>query len=349
VNVDDRIVAAIEEWSAQGVDFALATVVGVRGSTYRGLAARQLISEGRADVGTVSGGCLDDDLHQVAAEVIATGKRRLVEFDLTADDEAIWGWGIGCNGATELLVEPAAGARQWAEVFRRRPRVRAVLHPLGGDGLGDHLPVVEGDPVWGEAVEGAIASGRHQRHQLDDISYLLEVVVGPPRLVICGAGHDAVPMVRFGAALGYRVTIMDDRHHLLTNQRFPEAAELVLGSPDQVAELVDVDRGSSAVIMTHNYLRDLEYLKALLKTPVTYIGCLGPGARLERLLADLEGEGVLAGEADLARLHGPAGLDIGAEGPEEIAWSVMAEIMASRRGREGGQLRHRKGPAAYRR
>ncbi|MDH5521629.1 MAG: XdhC family protein, partial [Acidimicrobiia bacterium] len=97
----------ISEWSQRDVRFALATVVGVRGSTYRGLTARQLISSDGTSVGTVSGGCLDSDLHAVAAEVIATSRAQLVEFDLTADDEAVWGWGIGCNGATEVLVEPS--------------------------------------------------------------------------------------------------------------------------------------------------------------------------------------------------------------------------------------------------
>ena len=107
---DDQLITTIQDWASRNVSFALATVVGVRGSTYRGLAARQLVAADGTSVGTVSGGCLDSDLAGMATRVVLSGRPELIEFDLTADDEAIWGWGIGCNGATELLVEPADSA-----------------------------------------------------------------------------------------------------------------------------------------------------------------------------------------------------------------------------------------------
>jgi xanthine/CO dehydrogenase XdhC/CoxF family maturation factor len=345
----ELILETIDEWSKHGIGFALATVVGARGSTYRGLAARQLMADDAASVGTVSGGCLDKELASVAREVISSGLARLVEFDLTADDEEVWGWGIGCNGVTELLVEPAPGAMAWARLVRSPPRgLLAILHSLDAETLGEHRPVLAGDPMWSAEAEEALASDRNQRLSKDGADYLLEVVAGPSRLVVCGAGHDAVPMVRFGAELGFEVIVVDDRRQFLTRERFPEASALVQCAPAELARHVEIGSRTAVVVMTHNYLRDVDYLKSLMGTSAIYIGCLGPGARLERLLKDVEAAGVVPTGDDLAKIHGPAGLDVGAEGPVEIAWSVMAEILAARRRHQGGSLRDRKGPASVR-
>lgn len=338
---NERIFTSIEEWSERGIDFALATVVGVRGSTYRGLGARQLMAADGASVGTVSGGCLDRDLQEVALKVIESGTAQLVEFDLTADDEAVWGWGIGCNGATELLVEPAAGARQLAEILKGG-RAAAIVHPLEGPGVGEHIAVMAADPTPGSAVEHALASGRNTRAETPRGPALIEVLGGPPLLVVCGAGHDAVPLVRFGWELGFEVMLVDDRTGFLNRERFPQATTLVNCQPADLAKHVPIGPATSVVIMSHNYMRDLDYLRSLLGTGVAYIGCLGPAARTQRILADLAADGVVPGPDDLAKLRGPAGLDMGAEGPVEIAWSIMAEILASRRGREGGSLNGRR-------
>ncbi|MGH8928104.1 MAG: XdhC family protein [Acidimicrobiia bacterium] len=344
---DQQLIATIYDWMDRDVSFALATVVGVRGSTYRGLAARQLVAEDGTSVGTVSGGCLDSDLASIAVRVRSTGKPELVEFDLTADDEAIWGWGIGCNGATELLVEPSSMALVLADVFTSQPL--AIVHGLSGSDLGSHRAVRSGDPVWGDEATGARADGRHRRLVRDDESYLLEVLSGRPRLVVCGAGHDAVPLVRLGAELGFEVTVVDDRRQFLSRERFPEAASLVHCAPADLAAHVAMDPATAVVIMSHNYLRDLDFLGSVVDQPVAYVGCLGPGERLERMLKDLNAGGRSLSDTDLARLHGPAGLDLGADGPTEIAWSVLSEILALRRGARGGFLVHQKGPSELRR
>lgn len=344
---EQQILAAVLDWSDREVPFALATVVGVRGSTYRGLAARQLVAADGGSVGTVSGGCLDTDLAAVATRVIASGRPELVEFDLTADDEAVWGWGIGCNGATELLVEPANSARSLAELMAGP--VVAILHGLTGNELGTHRAVGVDDAVWSGEVTAARIEGRHRRLAHQGKLYLLEVVAGRPRLVVCGAGHDAVPLVRMAADLGYEVTVVDDRRPFLSPERFPGAAALVHCLPADLSTHVPFDPGTAVVIMSHNYLRDLDFLGSLLGTPLSYIGCLGPGERLERLLKDLAVAGREVTDDDLERLHGPAGLDLGAEGPVEIAWSVLSEVMAVRRKATGGSLVRKKGPPELRR
>lgn len=333
------------DWEARGVPFALATVVGVRGSTYRGLAARQAVSEHSASVGTISGGCLDNDLHQVAATVIETGVPRLVEFDLTADDEAIWGWGIGCNGATEVLVEPSGMALELAERLRASQlgRRSAIIHSLDPESLGARRFVTPaGDaPVVGkltEAAQEAMREGRHRVVEVEGERSLIEVVGSPSRLLVCGAGHDADPVVRFGTELGFETIVTDDRRHLLTAERFPDGTELVHAEARELSSVITLDERTYVILMSHNYLRDLEYLRQLHGSAVAYIGALGPSERLDRLYADLAQEGVVFDEDMRRRIRGPAGLDIGAEGPIEIAWSIMSEILAMRTGATGAPV-----------
>jgi xanthine/CO dehydrogenase XdhC/CoxF family maturation factor len=345
----DRILEAAVEWRDKGLDFALATVVGVRGSTYRGLGSRQLLGADGASVGTVSGGCLDADLHRAAREVMATGVPRLIEFDLTADDEAVWGWGIGCNGATRLVVEPAAGVAALIADLQAAPRPVVVVHHLDPDriGLRRLFRASGGDDLPRSVVE-AIEEGRNRVTEVEGGPAMVELVGAAHRLVVCGAGHDAVPLVRLAAELGYETVVVDDRRQFLTSDRFPEAARLVLTDPAALADAVELDGSASVVIMSHNYLRDLDYLAAALGQGVSYIGVLGPGDRLSRLLGDLSERDVRPRPHDLAVLHGPAGLDIGAEGPAEIAWSILSEITAVHRRRAAGFLRDRKGPPELR-
>jgi xanthine dehydrogenase accessory factor len=345
MNEFDRVLQTAEEWNSRGVEFALATVVGVRGSTYRGLGARQLVAADGTGVGTVSGGCLDEDLRRVAETVMESGRPRLIEFDLTADDEAVWGWGIGCNGATELVVEPSGSVVELISALRSAQRPLAVIHHLGEE-VGRRTLVGPDDAgPAGDLARRALAEGRNQVAELSGRAVMVEVLGAPRRLVVCGAGHDAAPLIRLAADLGYESILVDDRRPFLSSERFPGAGQLVNARPVELASAVDLDAGASIVIMSHNYLRDLDYLESALGHGVAYIGVLGPGERLKRLLDDLAQRGVEPSAADLEVLHGPAGIDIGAEGPTEIAWSILAEIMAVRRHRGAGFLRDRKGPA----
>jgi xanthine/CO dehydrogenase XdhC/CoxF family maturation factor len=348
--MNDPVLDAVRSWSERGDRFALATVVGVRGSTYRGLAARQLVGADGTSVGTVSGGCLDTDLRQVAERVIASGVAERVEFDLTADDEAIWGWGVGCNGATDLLVEPSGSAFDLVSLMSTpRAETFCLVHPVPEtDG---RMLVTAGGEASDEVVRTAheaLESGRHRTATIGGVTYLFEVVGAPPRLVVFGAGHDAAPVIAQAAKLGFRTVVVDDRRQFLTSERFGDAHELIHAEPAGLAHAIGPDPRTSVVLMSHNYLRDLDALTSLLGTDVAYIGALGPGERLQRMLDDLSSGGIEVADSDLSKMHGPAGLDIGAEGPVEIAWSVLAEVLAVSRGKSGGVLRSRKGPRAMR-
>ena len=360
------VLEAIESLHAQGQRMALATIVAVRGSTYRRPGARLLVPEEGAPIGNISGGCLEGDVADMARIVMQEGTARLAGWDLTADDDDVWGLGLGCNGAIEVFIEPAEEAVAVTHALRaalEQERPISVVTALESEAPelvapGARLVVPPDGPVEGslghadvdaEAIvlaREALESGRSEiRTFVHGVRAFVEVLEPPLRLVICGAGHDAISLVRAAAGVGWRPVVVDDRPGFLTKDRFPQAHAFVpVDEPGDVAKVAPLDPRTFVVVMTHNYLRDRDYLRGLLSSDVGYIAMLGPAARTHRLLSDLAADGVDITEVDRARIHGPAGLDLGAEGPDEIAQAIVAEIVAVRHGRGGGLLRERPGP-----
>ena len=379
------VLEAVSDLKDQGRPMALATIVSVSGSTYRRPGARLLVPDEGASVGNLSGGCLEGEVEDVGRGVMASGESRLTLYDLTADDEVIWGWGLGCNGAIEVFVEPAERAAEIADTLRdaieneRAVAIATVLtctstpsstlskpsstlsSPSSTPGVpvGARLLVRPGEDRRGSTgvsalddelelrARDALASGRTEALSFMVSGYqvraFIESVLPPPRLLVCGAGHDAIPVVKLASELGWRTVVVDDRSDFLDRARFPGAGELVEAQPGEAAAKAGFDRRCFALVMSHNYLRDRDYLKSFLGSDVAYIGMLGPQARTERLLADLATEGIVASSERLSVIHGPAGLDLGSEGPEEIAVAIVAEVLAVTRAREGGFLRDRSG------
>jgi xanthine/CO dehydrogenase XdhC/CoxF family maturation factor len=359
------VLAAIESLTEKGERMALATIVAVRGSTYRRPGARLLVPEEGAPIGNISGGCLEGDVADMAKIVMDEGRARLAGWDLTADDDAVWGLGLGCNGAIEVFIEPADRAAEVAGALRMaleeerpisvvtvlesgaagvEPGARIVVKPDGAaEGtLGE--PLVDDAAI--DAAQEMLAAERSEVRTLPgDVRAFVEVLEPPLRLLVCGAGHDAIPLVRAAAGIGWSPVVVDDRPAFLTRDRYPEAAAFVeVERPEDAAKVAQADARTFVVVMTHNFLRDKEYLRSFLNSPVAYIGMLGPAARTQRLLMELADEGIDVTDADRARIHGPSGLDLGSEGPEEIAGSIVAEIVAVKRGRGGGFLKERPGP-----
>ena len=371
-----EILAAIDRLARRGERSALATVVAVRGSTYRRPGARLLVPERDEPVGSISGGCLEASIVEDARAAARNGRPLLVSFDLTADDDAVWGLGLGCNGAVDVFVEPLTSARRAsskpmadaAEPLRLAldddppAAVVAVIASDGADVAPGARLVVRRRPGGGPFLEGSLgaaidrgaldaaaevlAEGRSAdrtiRSNGPEVRIFVEVIDPPPRIVVCGAGRDAEPLVRGARTLGWRAVLVDDRASRLVPGRFDAAsAILAVEAPEHAAKLTAPDDRTFVVLMNHDFGRDAAYLRAFLATPARYIGILGPAARSARMLDELRDEGVDPGDA--GRIHAPIGLDLGAEGPEEIAHSILSEIVAVKRGHDGGFLRNRAG------
>lgn len=322
---------AAEGMASRGEAYALATIVSTRGSTYRRAGARLLIAADGEPIGNISGGCLEGDVARIGREVIGSGQPRLVEFDMTADEDAVWGYGLGCNGAIELFVEATAGATASVAALRSGEG-SCLITTLTGRDAGSHLLETDG------AAAAVLRDGRPRVKEVDGERVFYEPLLSPLRLLVCGAGHDAIPLVRQAAELGWNVVVVDVRRALLTTERFPSARGFASPDPSAAAEALDPDPRTAVILMSHNYLRDIAHLRSFIDAPVAYLGVLGPRGRTEQMLRE-----VGRPEA-IERVHAPAGLDIGAEGPEEVAHAILAEILGVTRGRAGGPLRERHAP-----
>lgn len=366
------IVEALADAEARGEQVVLATVARTEGSTYRRAGARMLILRGSRTIGAVSGGCLEADLAARVDDLLAAGRPELVTYDTRAENDVVWGLGLGCNGRVDVLLEPLVGdaiARARALYTRCRDLpAHAVLTtviaaPAGGKvkaspSVADRaLLTSTGETIWlgltpdsmsprlvadaREALATRQSSVRVYGPVRDDahgLEVLHEVLAPPIALTVCGAGTDAVPLVRLAVGLGWRVTVSDHRPDYARPDRFAGAAVVLLDRDVPAVEHRASQACDAAVVMSHNYERDLLQLRALLVSGVPYIGVLGPRRRTERMLADI---GV--SDAEAARVHAPVGLDIGAETPDEIALAIVAEVQAAQTGRDGGPLRERAG------
>ena len=332
----DQILAVATQLRDRGEPMTLATVVSVRGSSYRRPGARLLVPADGAPVGLISGGCLEDEAARLARKALEIEAPVLVTIDHSAEGDELWGIGLGCRGVVELLAEPPEMAAETIDALlaaRRDGRATYLLTGLDGDRR--RLSATEADAL-GERAALAVAHGRPTL--LGDA--VLDPILPPLHLVVCGAGPDAAPLVAAAVRQGWRVDVVDPRRSWLRPERFP-GARLLDSLPADAADAVDAGEWTAVVIMSHDYLRDAAFLGGFLGRGVTYLGVLGPRDRTERLMAELPAP---PSEADLATLHAPAGLDIGADGAEQVATSIVAEILAVLHGRSGAPLRTRSGP-----
>lgn len=320
-----QVFAQLAAWHAAGVPCALATVVGVRGSAYRHGGAKMCVASDGRSVGNVSGGCLEEDVKEVAQRVMASGKAELREYCGTADEVAAWDLGVGCEGVVEVYVEPVRDARVEERGFLEAERPFAVLTDLATGAR----------RVRADATQDWVAEIANERGDA-----FVDILTPPPQLLVVSAGDDARALARLAADVGFRVLVMDRRPGKLTAERFPAPIRLVESDAAQLAARVTLGAEDFAVVMTHNYADDTDYLRALLPTPLRYIGMLGPRQRTARIVERLRGEGPL----DASRIYGPVGLDIGTDGAEQVAIAVVAELLAVRSGRPARSLRDRTAP-----
>jgi xanthine dehydrogenase accessory factor len=337
---------------ASGMRAALATVVRVRGSAYRHEGAKLVVAEDGSTAGNVSGGCLEQDVREVALQVIRAGEPQLKSYCSSADEIAAWDLGVGCEGQVDVYVEPAEARPRERELLEgREPFAVATIVGMRDAGCGKRLIVTnasaEGNRgsndlnarVATQARE-LLESGESGIREIAGRSIFFDVLLPPPQLVVLGAGDDARPLVRCAADVGFRVLVVDRRPGFLSTDRFPGAAGLVHSAGGELDRKLPLDGECYAVVMTHNFADDQAYAHALAKTSVAYIGMLGPRQRTERILRSLAEDGPV----DEERVYGPVGLDIGTDGAEQVALAVIAEILAVRSGRRARSLRERQTP-----
>ena len=326
---------------------ALATVVLVEGSSYRRAGARMLITENGQLTGAISGGCLEGDALRKARMVILQQKPMLVTYDTNDEDDAKFGVQLGCNGVIHILIEPintqltdnpiALLSRFFG---KREPAVIVTLFNLNdrqAAQYGTCLFIDAGHQIVGtppyqirdELVNDAatlLAGGStfiRTYVKKEEYTCFIELLRPVIKLVLVGAGNDALPLVGMAKILGWYVTVVDGRPNYNTAERFPLADQLIVAKPDEAVNQIRPDDRTVLMLMTHNYNYDSALLSHLLPLNLPYIGILGPKKRMHRMLEEIPGA---ATEAEYVNIHGPAGLDIGSETPEEIALSILAEI-----------------------
>lgn len=361
-----QIIKVLGQLGEQGKTCALATVVNISGSTYRGHGARMLMTPEGQTVGTISGGCLEGDVFERARQVMATGAPAYVKYDTTSEDDIYWGTGMGCGGVTEVFIdkiEPPSPLLRIPRLLEEKSAVALVTVYRTASPVaalpGRHL-IFDGEAVlhddfagtpFSEALVSIVrrvlaerkSSAAEVHTDAGRVFALVEYLAAPPPLLIFGGGHDVAPVVNLANQLGWHTTVVEYREPLALPERFPLADAVLLWDGETHTPPLPLTARAACVVMTHHYLTDKKILQEVLPSPVRYIGFLGPKKRCIQLLDELRREGQEFSAAQLARLYSPVGLDIGAETPEEVALSMISEIQAVISGRRGGMLRDRKG------
>jgi xanthine/CO dehydrogenase XdhC/CoxF family maturation factor len=339
-----HLIAAFERWRESGRPLVLASVFETAGSTYSKAGAQMLINADGDFQGMLSGGCLEGDLAERARQVVQSGVPQSVTYDLSQNDEELWGLGVGCDGMMRIFLQPLTAANAYqplASMCRAFAGDTAeiaatVLDPAAASGAS--WVSIEGQIVY-SAIDPALEPGvrmtaeevlRAGRSRTTEIAYgkdrrasvLFSILRPPPRILVLGGGLDARPVLNLASELGWRVIVQDHRPAYIGAGGFGDAEEVLCVPAEALAEHVDFARIDGVVVMSHHLATDRKYLELLAATGIPYIGLLGPANRRDRLLGELGG----AAAALKGRLQGPAGIDIGASGPASIALSIVAEM-----------------------
>ncbi|HVS75973.1 MAG TPA: XdhC family protein [Steroidobacteraceae bacterium] len=344
-----------ERERAAGRPMALGILVHTVGSTYRKPGAMLLIAGDGDYAGLISGGCLEGDLGERARAVIASGEASLVTYDLRNADDLVWGLGLGCEGAMRILLVRVGPREEWQPLAHLAGALAAYeataigmvteSQQAGMPAGAILLPRTSGhsalalprslsssaqsallEPRVLAALAAAPSAGTPEWLEGPDARWkmLLLPLSLPPRLLLLGAGPDALPVAELAARLHWRVTLADHRPAYAVPSHFRSAERVVLARPEEIAQALDLGRFAAAVVMSHHLPSDLEYLRALSASSVPYIGLLGPPARREKLLSELGAEA----QRLRPRLRAPVGLNLGGRTPESIALAIVAQIHA---------------------
>lgn len=342
-----KIITAYQQLNFAERKVALATVVKLHGSGYRRPGAKMLIVDNGTWIGAVSGGCLEGDVLRKARQVMLDLTPRIVVYDTMDDAENAFGLGLGCNGIIEILIEPLQ-YQSPTNLIELLANLVKGINPItyatiiasenSGMPIGKRFAVTtEMEPFF--EPKKIAEEATQQSGILTEGNYTLFVEVIQPdiELVIFGAGYDALPLVSLAKQVGFQVTVTDECIAHITPKRFHEASCLIYSKKEDFLDKLPVTKYSAAILLSHSYYYDKEALAYLLTTDVGYIGILGPKKRGQKMIDEL----AILDEKQLEKIHYPVGLDIGAETPEEVALSIVAEVKAFFSKRKGGKLSYR--------
>jgi xanthine dehydrogenase accessory factor len=334
------ILPELEAWRTEGRPLALATVVKTWGSAPRTAGSRMLVGKDARIAGSVSGGCVEAAVIEAAQETLESGAPRLLSFGVA--DETAWAVGLACGGTIEVFVEvPPPAVLDAAQAVLRADTTAVVPTVTKGpaDVLGTRL-VVSRENETGSAPEAiraaaraVLAGGKPGPSAVGDLEVFFDLLRPSPTLVLVGGVHIAVALVRLARDMGFHAIVVDPRPTFADPARFPEATRVVVAWPDEALEKIGLTPGTAVAVLTHDPKLDDPALRAALPSAAFYVGALGSKTTQEKRRRRLLEAGLTEGQVD--RLHAPIGLDLGGRSPEEIALSVIGEIVAVRNGRTG--------------
>ncbi|MCR2821589.1 XdhC family protein [Lederbergia panacisoli] len=304
----------------------LAQIINIDGSSYRKEGAWMLLKKDGSKIGVISGGCLESDLKHRAEQLFSTGGAEILKYDLSSEDDLGWGIGAGCNGVVTILLRDVNdGLRKSLMLIKEQlNKMEPILYFQSLKHLDQILFFNTNEiPIKFKKILQNIKlfSEQARLETIENEPFFFQVIWPKPNLYIIGAGEDVRPLAHLAADTGYSVHIVDWREAYCSEDFFPFAASLLIGEPDQLLNDISFSKLDSVIIMTHDFQRDRKVLQHIKELQLFYIGILGSKKRTERLVG---------GEIP-HWLHSPIGLKIGAEGPKEIAISIVAELIDSRR------------------
>jgi xanthine dehydrogenase accessory factor len=340
MGMEMEIVADLKRWLAVGEQIALATVVWAEGSSPRPPGSHMAVTSSGQMTGSVSGGCVEGAVFEEAQAVLAGGSPKRLRYGVV--DETGWQVGLACGGTIEVYVEPLVDVhRRLLTALEAEETVALATYLDGGPRRGDHLLAwpdgrMEGDRSLAPALTALLPGPAAELQRLAGKDVFLQVFAPPPTLVIVGAVHVAVPLVSLAQTLGFRARVVDARRAFATRGRFPTADELIVAWPQDALEAEKLGPQHHVVILSHDPKFDLPALQIALRSQAAYVGLIGSRVTQAKRKAALREAGF--SETELARIHGPVGLDLGGRKPAEMALAILAEIVAARHGRSGGKM-----------
>jgi xanthine dehydrogenase accessory factor len=313
-----EVLDELNQWTRDGEEIAIATVVETWGSSPRPLGSKMLVTRSGKMAGSVSNGCIEGAVFEEAQKVLKSGEPKLAAFGVS--DDVAFEVGLACGGHIEVFIQPLGKPHQELIAMLNRDEPATLRTNL----VTGEIDAARGTPPGTELARR-------------DGDSFMEPFRRPAHLVIIGAIHIAIPLHRLARLMGYRVTVIDARAKFATKERFPEADELIVAWPDEAMARLEIDSSTYIVILTHDPKFDLPALRSVLRREAGYVGAIGSRKTNQKRFAALRKEGFT--EDELAAVHGPIGLDLGSRGAEETALGILAEITAVRFGGSGAAMR----------